>query len=555
MKSKSILRSEAMIKLKRCLLFFSILVLIYACKENSAEVDKKSQRPNIVIIMADDLGYSDLGCFGGEIQTPNLDALAQKGVRFTQFYNASRCCPSRASLLTGRYPHQVGMAKNGQTLSPNAATIAEILKKEGYSTGMTGKWHLSRTKPLKNKEEQLQLLAHRRDTSIFAPLESYPYQRGFDEHWGVIWGVVNFFDPFSLVHNGEAIKEVPDDFYMTDFISDKSVELINQFHEDKNPFFLYIAHTAPHWPLHALPEDIEKYKGVYDDGWEALREKRYQGLIEQGIIVSDSAPIVPNESAKRWVDCKEKDWEARHMEAHAAMVDRIDQGIGRVIDKLKETNEYENTIIFFLADNGASPERYLKPGFDRPSQMRNGDKILYRNYDRPGSENTWGYIGAAWAGAINAPFRYWKKESFEGGACSPLIVHWPNGLKSKDNTINKGISHIMDILPTCLELAGIENPKKTIGEDLLGIEGSSIMPLLRQEKESIHDMLFWEHEGGRALRINDWKIASLKNHEWELFDLSIDRTESNNLASQYPQKVTQMEDIWKREWERIGVEE
>jgi len=410
-------------------LIFIAAILLLGCKNNTQKesITQQSNRPNIVIIMADDLGYSDPGCYGGEIQTPNLDYLAENGIRFTQFYNASRCYPTRASLLTGKYPHQVGLAKNGQTLSPNAATIAEVLKANGYHTGMAGKWHLSRTQKLKDPEEQLLWLSHQKDSSVFAPLESYPCNRGFEEHWGCIWGVVNFFDPFSLVHNEEEIETVPDDFYMTDFITDKSIEMIEDFSSDDQPFFLYVAHTAPHWPLHALPEDIKKYKGVYDEGWDELRNQRYKGLVENGIIDPRSAPPAKNESGKLWTNCKEKEWEIKHMEAHAAMVDRMDQGIGRLIKTLKETGEFENTVILFLADNGASPERGYPPGFDRPGHTREGEEIIYphQKYERPGAENTWGYLGDSWAGAINAPFRYWKKESFEGGNCTPFIVHWP----------------------------------------------------------------------------------------------------------------------------------
>lgn len=317
--------------------FFSILlisILITAC--NKQKKNESKSRPNIIVIMADDLGYSDLGCYGGEIETPNLDKLAKGGIRFTQFYNAARCCPTRASLLTGKYPHQAGLDKNGQSLSRNAATIAEVLKENGYRTGMTGKWHLSETKELKNPKEQLLWLSHRKDNNVFAPLKSYPSNRGFEQHWGVIWGVINFFDPFSLVHNEKEIKNVPDDFYMTDFITDKSIDLIDEFSKDQNPFFLYVAHTAPHWPLHALPEDIVKYKGVYDEGWNKLRENRYKGLIEKGIIKPETAPLAKNESGKLWAENKEKAWESKHMEAHAAMVDRMDQGIGRLIDKLKK---------------------------------------------------------------------------------------------------------------------------------------------------------------------------------------------------------------------------
>lgn len=540
-----------MIIIKNVVLILVTVALVACSGGQSSKNEKQDIRPNIVIIMADDLGYSDIGCYGGEIQTPNLDGLAANGVRFTQFYNASRCCPTRASLLTGKYPHQVGLARNGQTLSRNAATIAEVLKANGYHTGMAGKWHLSRTKALDNHEEQLLWLSHRKDSSIFAPLESYPSNRGFEEHWGVIWGVVDYFDPFSLVHNEEEIKEVPDDFYMTDFVTDKSIEMIDKFNKDEKPFFLYVAHTAPHWPLHALPEDIKKYSGVYDEGWDKLRENRYKGLIEKGIVEPNVTPNAGNESGKLWVDCKEKSWEASHMAVHAAMVDRLDQGVGRLIEKLKETGQFQNTLILFLADNGASPERGYPPGFDRPGHTRQGEEIVYGDFERPGIEKAWGYLGVAWAGAINAPFRYWKKESFEGGNCTPFILHWPAGLKGKENTINPGVGHVIDILPTCLELAGADYPDEVNGLLTSPVEGKSILPLLNNEISATHDTLFWEHEGGRSLRIGNWKIAALKGEEWELFDMAGDRTETNNLAAKMPEKVKEMEAVWMENFKRI----
>ena len=533
---------------------FSILlisILITAC--NKQKKNESKSRPNIIVIMADDLGYSDLGCYGGEIETPNLDKLAKGGIRFTQFYNAARCCPTRASLLTGKYPHQAGLDKNGQSLSRNAATIAEVLKENGYRTGMTGKWHLSETKELKNPKEQLLWLSHRKDNNVFAPLKSYPSNRGFEQHWGVIWGVINFFDPFSLVHNEKEIKNVPDDFYMTDFITDKSIDLIDEFSKDQNPFFLYVAHTAPHWPLHALPEDIVKYKGVYDEGWNKLRENRYKGLIEKGIIKPETAPLAKNESGKLWAENKEKAWESKHMEAHAAMVDRMDQGIGRLIDKLKKTGEYKNTLILFLADNGASSERGYPPGFDRPGHNRNGEEIIYPNqkYNRPGDELTWGYLGDAWAGALNAPFRYWKRESFEGGICSPFIMHWPEGLRGKENTINYGVSHVIDILPTFLEITATSYPDRVNGFKTTPIEGRSMLPLIKGEANATNDTLFWEHETGKALRIGDWKISALIGGEWELFNLAKDRTETNNLAAIMGEKVEEMEAVWLQEYKRI----
>jgi len=531
------------------ILFASIFIT--AC--NIQEKKELKNRPNIIVIMADDLGYSDLGCYGGEIKTPNLDSLAKGGIRFTQFYNAARCCPTRASLLTGKYPHQVGLNKNGQSLSKNAATIAEVLKKNGYRTGMTGKWHLSETKELHDAQEQLLWLSHRKDSSEFAPLDSYPSNRGFEEHWGVIWGVVNYFDPFSLVHNEKQIKNVPDDFYMTDFITDKSIDLIDEFSKDPNPFFLYVAHTAPHWPLHALPEDIAKYKGVYDEGWDKLRENRYKGLIEKGIINPETAPLAKNESGKIWDENKEKVWESKHMEAHAAMIDRMDQGIGRLIHKLKETGEYKNTLILFLADNGASSERGYPPGFDRPGHNRNGEEIIYshQKYNRPGDELTWGYLGEAWAGALNTPFRYWKRESFEGGSCSPFIMHWPEGLRGKENTINYGVSHVIDILPTFLEITTTNYPDSINGLKTIPVEGRSILPLIRGEANATRDTLFWEHETGKALRIGDWKISALIGGEWELFNMAKDRTETNNLAVIMPKKVKEMEAVWRQEYKRI----
>ncbi|WP_262493129.1 sulfatase-like hydrolase/transferase [Marinilabilia salmonicolor] len=356
--------------------------------------EKNDERPNIMVIMLDDMGYSDLGCYGGEIQTPNIDALATGGVRFTQMHNTARCCPSRASLLTGHYPHKAGIDGMGVNLSMNTATIAEVLKENGYHTGMTGKWHLSETKPVNDPDEQLRWMAHQVNYGPFSPLENYPCNRGFDEHWGVIWGVVNFFDPFSLVHNEEPIKEVPDDFYMTDFVTEKSVNLIDTYSKDDKPFFLYVAHTAPHWPLHALPEDIAKYKDTYNEGWEVLRKQRYARMVEMGLIDKKNYPLPANSSRKSWDDCERKDYEAACMAVHAAMIDRVDQGVGEIVKKLQETGQYENTIIMVLSDNGASYERGYPPGFDRPGFTRDSTLIEY-NSDNPGAETTWNYIGDA----------------------------------------------------------------------------------------------------------------------------------------------------------------
>jgi arylsulfatase len=529
-------------------------IALSGCKKSS-ESEVTQVRPNILIIMADDLGYSDLGSYGGEIHTPNLDDLAENGIRFTQFYNAARCCPSRASLLTGKYPHQAGMALNGQNLRKDAATIAEILRGNGYQTGLTGKWHLSETRALSNHDDQLRWLSNQDQVRDFAPVETYPYNRGFDEHYGVIWGVVNFFDPFSLVHNEKPITEVTEDFYITDFINDKSVELIGNFSRNDKPFFLYVAHTAPHWPLHALPEDIDKYRGMYDDGWDKLRENRYHRLLEIGLFSRENTTLPPNDAGVPWDDYPDKMWEAHHMEAHAAMVDRMDQGIGRIIRKLEDTGQLDNTLIIFLSDNGASPERGYRPGFDRPGHKRNGETIQYiinsNDTIRPGPQDTWGYLGNRWAGAINSPFRYWKMQSYEGGICTPLIIHWPAGLKGKENTINHGVGHVIDILPTCLELAGAKYPAQINGLETTPPAGRSLLPVIRKESTATNDTLFWEHEGGRAFRTGNWKIAALTNGPWELFNLTIDRTESTNLAEEHPERLAGMIDQWEKFHSRI----
>jgi arylsulfatase A-like enzyme len=540
-----------------CMRICRYFLIILACATtvstcNRGQGSASPERPNLIIIMADDMGYSDPGCYGGEIRTPNLDRLAAEGIRFTQMYNCARCCPTRASLMTGKYQHLVGLAVNGRSLDRDVPTLAEILAGNGYHTGMAGKWHLSRTQAVQPREEQLKWLAHKVDHGPFAPLETYPCNRGFEEHWGVIWGVVNYFDPFSLVHNEEPIEKVPDDFYMTDFITRKSLDMIDRFSSDGKPFFLYVAHTAPHWPLHALPEDIERYREVYTGGWEVLRAQRYRRMLEMGLIDTAHFPLPENSSGKSWEDCQEKQKEANHMAAHAAMVDRMDQGVGRIIEKLKEKGAYENTLIIFLADNGASYERGYPPGFDRPGFTRDGTEIDY-DPQQPGSELTWGYIGDAWASAVNTPWRYWKKESFEGGIHTPCILHWPEGLKGKENTLNHGFSHVMDILPTCLDLAGAAYPESFHGSKLSPVDGNSLIPLLNNEISTTHDTLYWEHMGGRAIRIGQWKMAALAGEEWELFDLSTDRTEINDLASRHPGRVEEMNSLWEAWARRMGL--
>ncbi|MHB9141863.1 MAG: sulfatase-like hydrolase/transferase, partial [Paludibacter sp.] len=429
-----------------------------------------------MIILVDDMGYSDPGCFGGEIHTPNIDTLANEGLRFTQFYNCSRSCPSRASLMTGMYAQQVGITAMGRSLTTDCVTIPEVLKTAGYNTAMTGKWHLSLTQEIGTYDQQMQWLANRVNYGPFAPLASYPCNRGFDEHYGIIWGVANYFDPFSLVHNETRIDTVPSDFYMTDFVTDKTVELIDIDSKKAEPFFMYVAYTAPHWPLHAKPEDIAKYKGKYNAGWDALRRTRYNKMAKMGVIDTTKVPYATNESGRLWQNETHQGWEAENMEVHAAMVDCVDQGIGKIIAKLKETGEYDNTIIFFMSDNGASPERYGSSGFDRQSMIRNGATIHYPSeYPTPGVETSMGYIGDAWSGALNTPFRYWKSESFHGGTATPMIVHWPAGLKTSAGSITNQPIHIIDMMSTCLDLAGATYPTTYKGKAIQSMESKTFL--------------------------------------------------------------------------------
>jgi len=523
----------------------------------TAQQVQSQERPNIMLIVVDDMGYSDLGCYGGEIQTPNLDDLAGGGLRFTQFFNGARSCPSRATLLTGCYPHTVGITGMGLSLTNNCVTIAEVLKTAGYNTALTGKWHLSLTRGIGNNTDQMAWLANQNsfDNRPFGPLETYPCNRGFDEHYGTIWGVVNHFDPFSLVHNEARIDEIPDDFYSTDYITDKTIDLLDEYANQENPFFMYVSYNAPHWPLHAKPEDIAKYDGMYDEGWDVLRETRYNKMVELGLIDPAQVPVALNESGRLWADETDKAWQADNMEVHAAMMDCVDQGVGRIIQKLKDAGMYDNTIIMFMSDNGASSENYTIGDFDRHDRTRDGQTVV-RNARIPGSELTYNYLDKPWAGAVNTPFRYWKRESFHGGIATPLIVHWNGIAADKKGSINHEPGHFLDVMPTVLELTGAEYPSDYNGHRIqaLPAEGRSLLPLI--EGEGIWNgerTLFWEHENGKAVRVGDWKLTALVGQNWQLFNLANDYSETTNVAAEYPEKVRELRSLWNN-WARgVGL--
>lgn len=521
---------------------------------SAASKGKKSdKRPNILVILADDLGYSDLGCYGSEIHTPNLDKLAQKGIRFNHFYNASRSCPTRASLLTGLYQHQAGIGRMTfddnlpgyrGTLSRNAVTIAEVLKEVGYTTSMVGKWHVAET-PL--RKDQREWLAHHVFHDTFSDLCHYPVNRGFDSHYGTIYGVVDYFDPFSLVEGEVPIKEVPDDYYITQALSDRAAREITEYAKDDRPFFMYLAYTAPHWPLHALPEDIERYKDIYKVGWESIRNARYKRQKELGIFPGADNFLSDRQFHDQWEDNPHAEWDARAMAVHAAMIDRMDRGIGQVIDALGKTGQLDNTLILFLSDNGCSNEecQNYSPGEnDRPDMTRKGEKMVYPRQKKvlPGPQTTYASLGARWANVANTPFRFWKAKSYEGGICTPMIAYWPKGIKKNIGGMTSEIGHVMDIMATCIDLAGAEYPTSYKGHDIIPLEGKSLLPIFKSGHREGHAYLGFEHFNERAFLSNDgWKLVRPGEHaQWELYNLNEDRSERHNLAERYPERVAGM---------------
>jgi arylsulfatase A-like enzyme len=553
--------------MKKGLFIFSFLLLAilffsgFEKKPPELPMPKAAARPNIILIMADDLGFSDIGCYGGEIHTPNIDFLANNGIRYTQFYNTSRCCPTRASLLTGLYNHQAGIGKMTDAedepgyrghLTENTVTLAEVLKVAGYQTAMVGKWHVSNTNVQKNPQEQLAWLNHQKDFGDFAPVSQYPTSRGFDRYFGNIWGVVDFFDPFSLVSGTKPVKTVPKNYYHTDAISDTAVAYIKSYAKSSAPFFMYVAHTAPHWPLMALPEDIAKYNDTYKPGWDVIRKNRYQKMVKLGLIDPAKTKLSERwQNDLKWENNPDKAWDAQAMAVHAAMIDRMDQGIGRMLKTLRETGQLDNTLILFLSDNGASPENCAAygAGFDRPSETRDGRKIAYdlKKQVMPGPQTTYASIGQRWANVANTPYRFWKAESYEGGVHTPLVAFWPKGMKAKKGSFSARTGHVMDFMSTFVEVAGATYPREYQGHAITPTTGISLVPSFQAKALAGHSSLFNEHFGARYARSGNWKLVSAsRDTNWRLFDLATDKTEMNDVAARYPEKVHQLDSLWHR---------
>ncbi len=550
--------------------YLNLLLGLLALVATSAQAAPK--QPNIILIMCDDMGWSDLGCYGGEINTPKLDALAKGGIRFTQFYNTGRCCPTRASLLTGLYPHQAGIghmtsdygldAYRGD-LNQECVTIAEALKPAGYRTYMSGKWHVTpyNGSELKNPDTH-----------------NWPLQRGFDRFFGTIHGAGSLFDPNSLTRDNTYITPDNDPdyqpdgtWYYTDAISDNTVRYITDHakeHADK-PFFHYVAYTAAHWPMHALPEDIAKYEGKYDEGYAPARTARINKLKKMKLLPEhwEPAPLIGD-----WSQVELKEWESACMEVYAAMVDNMDQGVGRIVQSLKDTDQYENTLILFLQDNGGCaetfgrgklvgplerPDKPTLPAMGKdelqtemiPPQSRDGYPLRRGDGVMPGPAETEVGYGRNWANVSNTPFKEYKHYVHEGGVSTPLIAHWPAGIakkgsafrKTKQGNLHDSPSHLIDIMATAVDLAGTDYPANKDGNTIKPAEGISLAAAFSGESLDRGKPIYFEHEGNRAVRDGQWKlVAKGVKGAWEFYDMEADRTESTNLLESKPELAEKM---------------
>ena len=531
--------SRAMLALSMVL---SCLALCCAVAAHGAELP---ERPNVVIIVADDMGFSDAGCYGGEIRTPNLDKLASGGLRFTQFYNTARCWPSRASILTGYYAQQVRRdalpALNGGVGGQRPAwarLLPELLQPLGYRSYHSGKWHV--------------------DGKVLAG--------GFDRSYSLEDHNRNF-NPQQHTLDDRPLPAVKPDsgYYSTTAIAQYAVEFLaehNTKHRDK-PFFLYLCFTSPHFPLHALPQDIALYQDRYRAGWDALRLERYERVKKEGLISCALSKLDPNtipswnlpEGKMReqigpgeagraipWDDLtgEQKQFQAVKMALHAAMIHRMDIEIGRVLDQLRALGVFENTLVFFLSDNGASAEQIIR-----------GD--LHDRAAPPGSAKTFLSLGPGWSSAANTPFRLHKSWVHEGGITTPLIVHWPKGIPARGE-LRHDPGHLVDLAPTILELAGGKWPETHGGKPVPPPPGKSLVPAFAKDGSVTHDFFWWYHTGNRALRVGDWKLVAAGQAPWELYDLKSDRSESRNLAADLPDKVKELDEAWTRHMEEFRAQ-
>ena len=500
----------------------------------SAQTASGYKSPNVIVILTDDMGFSDLGCYGGEIETPHIDALAENGLRFSQFYNTARCWPTRAAVMTGRYQHQVGMAMNFGENAPRAYTgiipqsarmIPELLKPQGYQCYHVGKWHLNARGPKHN--------------------ETWPLSRGYDHSYFML-RQDNFHNPKMLFDDRTQVERPGDadpDYYVTTAFTDQAIRRLKghqKQHADK-PFFLYLAHTAPHFPLHAKAEDVARFRGKYRKGWDDVRKQRLARQQSSGLLNCELSPQDP--LALKWDSLTEKEkdeWDGR-MATHAAMIYRIDVGVGRIIDQLKQMQVFENTLILVLSDNGASAEYIVRGDGHKPGAA-------------PGSSESYRCLEVSWSNAANTPFKEHKMWTYEGGISTPLIAHWPAGIK-KPNRQTEHVGHVIDLLPTILAVAGASYPETYQGKPTLAPSGLSFAKLFNNQQAPQHEFLFWEHTGNLAFRSGDWKIVASEDQPWELYNLKQDRSELHNLAEQNPKKMQELVFRWQNYADEIGVVE
>lgn len=511
------------------------------------------KRPNILLILADDLGFGDLGVMGAEIRTPHIDSIANNGTLLTAMYNAGRCCPTRASLLTGMYAHRAGIGHMGTDLGTpeyqgylreDAATIAEVLKASGYQTLMAGKWHVGGD-----------LWATRVNSwRLGDPDRPTPLQRGFDRFYGMVDGVMHYFSPWYIRADDKA-AEIPENFYLTDAITDAAIGMLEENARTEQPFFMYLAHHAPHWPLHALPEDIERYSGAYAQGWDRLRGARYEEQLQRGVLQHKWALSPRDADAPAWDGAPNQAWEARRMAVYAAQIDRMDQQIGRVLDTLRRLGKHDDTLVLFFSDNGGCAETMREGGWTQfyPDKMRDGRQIVLGNRPdlMPGGPTTFQSYDLPWANASNTPFRLFKHYVHEGGISTPLAVQWPALLEP--GGINHTPCHAIDILPTILEAAGVPLPTELGGRAVRAIDGESLLPLLRGKRWEREQTLHWEHEGNCALRQGNLKLVRRYQGSWELYDMENDRTELRDLAKGNRRLVSRLARDHQRWADQAGV--
>ncbi|NLP12807.1 arylsulfatase [bacterium] len=492
------------------------------------------QRPNILLIMADDMGFSDIGCYGGEIRTPNLDGLAARGLRFNQFYNNGICVPTRASLLTGLYSQQVGVYGNSPMAYENCVTLGELLQSAGYRTLMAGKWHAKET----------------------------PYRRGFDRHFGLCDGCSNYFNPGPqrqgepapgrkkspggyprrwAIDDQEYRPYAPMDarFYSTDAFTDYAVRYLEEYNNEEKPFFLYLAYTCPHYPLHAWPEDIARYRGRYLVGWDVIRRQRFERIRDLHLFDRSLTLPARDEDVPAWEDVADKDgWDLK-MAVYAAMIDRMDQNIGRVLQKIRQLGKEENTLVLFLSDNGGCAEDVNHTPGIAPGPMES-----YCSVDKP------------WANASNTPFRKYKSTDHEGGICTPFIAAWP-GVIQQQGKICNAVAHLIDVLPTLAEISGAQYPAEYNGRTVLPMEGASLVPIFQGLKQKKERTLFWRthRDSHRAVRRGAWKLVSADPEApWQLYDLKHDRFETRDLSFAHPDRVKEMAELY-AVWERkVGLD-